>query len=480
MSFTIWNASARQIFNISNYLSTDDKDEFEDFDSVLRERYDNNEEQNYNRDYSYYSVWSYVLEGKTLEQVSRDDLRILFDTFRSNTDEFEDASHKHEYYGLMLSNIRKMKNVYPELRNTNDYLTIFNYLRENVKHKAPFQPIIAPPVPESESKEFETPKLKTLGESIEDVKQKLRPVSTKNKRKRRNSYSGIRTKSFTDLLQEEVVKYNETHSIKRDIIEDICNYAIDDKERNPEKYFDAEEDQNNFKRKYALFQEQGDNFGIMFMIPDDMELFRDKYEQGMRNVRSLSRRDSQHEPLADYIITEFHSITEINRFIDDVYRSEKYKPFKISVNVACVFERIVRTQPEYTLNMFGDFGKTIFAPYIIKNDADKETFKKYLANRLSNYIDEVRLKSSDFQIINIFAFNLKVYRLINIGTMIKESLKYFCESRMIKVPLNDDNFCFDVCAVMWKHSSMKNTDCETKARRMAYMRIFDKEPNCRY
>ena len=218
MSFTIWNSSARQIFNISNYLSTDDKDEFEDFDSVLRERYDNNEErmkadylssvldklkeQNYNRDYSYYSVWSSVLQGRPLEQVSRDDLRILFDTFRTDTDEFEDASHKHEYFGLMVSNIRKMKNVYPELRNTNDYLTIFNYLRENVKHKAPFQPRIAPPVPESESKEFETPKLKTLGESIEEVKQKLKPVQTKNRRKRRNSYSGVKTKSFTDLLQE--------------------------------------------------------------------------------------------------------------------------------------------------------------------------------------------------------------------------------------------------------------------------------------
>ena len=93
-----------------------------------------------------------------------------------------------------------------------------------------------------------------------------------------------------------------------------------------------------------------------------------------------------------------------------VYDSEKYKPFKLSVNIACIFEREVkdkttkRSRNEYTLNVFGDFGKTIFAPFVIKNNEDKETFKKYLANRVSNYIDEVRLISSNFQLINIFAF----------------------------------------------------------------------------
>ena len=133
MTFTIWNASARQLLNINNYLTTDDKTEFDVYEDVLNE-HDGNEEKikaeylesvltilkdrNYNRDYSYHSVLSYALEGKTLEQVSRDDLRILFDMLRNDTNEFEDASHRHQYYGLMLNNIKKMKNKYPELRNT--------------------------------------------------------------------------------------------------------------------------------------------------------------------------------------------------------------------------------------------------------------------------------------------------------------------------------------------------------------------------
>ena len=414
MTFTIWNATARQIFNINNYLRTDDKDEFEDFDSVLRERYDNNEEQmkadylasvldklkaqNYNRDYSYYSVWSYVLTGKTLEQISRDDLRILFDMLRQDVDEFEEVSSRHQYFGLMLSNIKKMKNKYPELRETNDYLTIFNYVRENLRHKEPIQPVIAPPAPET-PKETTTPQMKTLGETIEEVKQKLKPVQTKGKRKRRNSYNGVKAKSFATLLQEEVVKYNETHSIKRDIIEDVCNYALNDKEQNPDKYFDDTEEQNNFMRKHEEFKQLNTSFGIMFMIPDDINLFRAKYEQGMRNVQALMRRNSQHEPQSDYVLTQFSSVNDINRFIDDIYTSERYKPFKINLNVACIFERIVRTRAEYTLNEFGDFGKTIFAPFVIKNEEDKQTFKKYLATRLSNYIDDVRLKSSAFTLI---------------------------------------------------------------------------------
>ena len=119
------------------------------------------------------------------------------------------------------------------------------------------------------------------------------------------------------------------------------------------------------------------------------------------------RKNSQSEPLANYILTEFTSMDEIARFIDNIYNSERYKPFKISINIACVVERFAtKNGAEYTLNVFGDFGKTIFAPFVIKNEQDREEFKKYLANRLSNYIDDVRLVSSDFQLITTFAFNL--------------------------------------------------------------------------
>ena len=87
-------------------MTTDDKTQFDVYEDILNE-YDGNEERmkaeylaaaldvlkerNYNRDYSYYSVLSYALEDKSLEQVSRDDLRILFDMLSRDTNEFEDA-----------------------------------------------------------------------------------------------------------------------------------------------------------------------------------------------------------------------------------------------------------------------------------------------------------------------------------------------------------------------------------------------------
>ena len=375
MSLTIYSASARKIFNINNYLHYSNNADFEDYTDVLRTRFNRDREQmkahylqsvlgilkerNYDRDYSYLSVYTYALEGRTLEQISKDDLRILYDMLRYGSDELEPVSNRTKYFGLMLKNLKGMKNKYQELRGTEDYLTIFHYARENIGKKQPFHPEVqheeapeeVPPAPEGEHEEplqasiIETEAVPPAPEveheeAPEEAPQE--PVKPKDKRKRRNSYSG--GKSFHDLLQEEVIKYNETHSIKRDIVEDICDYAINDREQNPEKYFDNEEEQDNFKRKYDSFKEQANNFGIMFMIPDDMNLFRDKHEQGMRNVQSLTRRDSQHEPLTDYIITDFTSMNDINRFIDNIYDSERYKPFKISVNVACIFERIVRTR----------------------------------------------------------------------------------------------------------------------------------------
>ena len=69
MTLNIFSASTRQIFNISNYLNIVNTDEFEDYETVLRETYHNDDtermkadyleivldilrERNYNRDYS--------------------------------------------------------------------------------------------------------------------------------------------------------------------------------------------------------------------------------------------------------------------------------------------------------------------------------------------------------------------------------------------------------------------------------------------
>ena len=114
MTFTIWNASARQLLNINNYLMTDDKSEFDVYENVLRDEYDGNEEQmkaeyltsvltelrdrGYDRDYSYLSVYTYALQGRTLEQVSNDDLSLLHNLLSRNVDDFDETTHQPRFF----------------------------------------------------------------------------------------------------------------------------------------------------------------------------------------------------------------------------------------------------------------------------------------------------------------------------------------------------------------------------------------------
>ena len=195
---------------------TDNKEQFDVYEDILSE-YDANEERmkaeylasvldvlkerNYNRDYSYLSVYTYALQGRTLEQVSDDDLSLLHNLLSRNVDDFDETTHQPRFFKTLMANIKRMRDKIPQIRNNNDYLTLYNYAREHIRHREPFQPIIAPPVP-SPPKERAEPQISTLGESIEEVKQKLKPIKPKDKRKRRNSYSGGKAKSFNDLLQE--------------------------------------------------------------------------------------------------------------------------------------------------------------------------------------------------------------------------------------------------------------------------------------
>ena len=55
-------------------------------------------ERNYDRDYSYLSVYTYALQGKNLEQVSNDDLSLLHNLLSRNVEDFDETAHVPRYF----------------------------------------------------------------------------------------------------------------------------------------------------------------------------------------------------------------------------------------------------------------------------------------------------------------------------------------------------------------------------------------------
>ena len=202
-----------------------------------------------------------------------------------------------------------------------------------------------------------------------------------------------------------------------------------------------------------------------------------------------TKETGKDEPVSDNCVTcrerGFTSWDDILHFIDEIYEREKATvPFKISTHVACVFERTSRSTPvpEYELNIFSDWSTKQFATYTISGVENKEQYKEYLSKRMADMIENIPLSHTNFRLVSLFAFDFRVHRIRTRrvgGGILKERLQYFYHSRCFKVPLNDDNFCFDCCAVMFKNPKMKNTDCATKARAMAWERIHGAKPETR-
>ena len=215
---------------------------------------------------------------------------------------------------------------------------------------------------------------------------------------------------------------------------------------------------------------------IIVNYPQDYDAFTELLTTVQNKYNEQETDASPSEPFIKYYLNRINSVDDVFKYVDKLYDKEM-KPFKINFGYGGIYEEErEENRFVYTNIPALQFETGRFAPVVIRNEETKQLFKDYFITALSEMINNYTLISTRHKLVCIHSLLFKVFRLNKIGAKIP-GLDEFLKSKMIKCPTEDDNFCFDYVATMFKHPQMKPKDIYRKGRVYAYKRVFNEEPN---
>lgn len=314
-----------------------------------------------------------------------------------------------------------------------------------------------------EFKKFEIPKIKTLGGSVEEVSKILRPLPPKE------------IKPFQ--------RYDESEEYKRrkqKWEDDRLFRSLKDLKKPYYDTFDISNDRQNeevmkfVNKRYRDVSIDCRDGVIMVQEPEDANKFETLLGRIKGRYDETEVVQDEKDPVTSYFLNRIKGINDVLSYVEQIYEKE-LKPFKICISFGAVVEnQIVENGDivsfEYIDQRARDLDVRRHAPTVVRDQSTKELFKAYLQSVITNTIQNATIISTKHRLICLYAVMFKVYRIIKIGAYLP-GFEDLIKSKMIRVPTNDDNFCWDHVAVMFKYPKLRSKDIYSKGRSLAFQRV---------